>query len=75
MSERIDLGYGAFMEGERADERNTEFHMRIVEVSKIPNTRSGHYCKLSCGHTVMSFGPLENADGVCLCVVCRLEAK
>jgi hypothetical protein len=51
--------------------RDTPLHKKITGVTKIPNTRSGHYLDLECGHQVMSFGSLAHADGVILCDQCR----
>ena len=59
------------IEPERPEDRDTEFHKRITAYRRIPNTRSGHYVVLECGHQVMTFGNLEHAQGKALCVRCR----
>jgi len=59
------------IEGERREDRNTPFHKRILSVEPIPNTKSGHWGKLECGHRVMLFGDYERLDGVALCMHCR----
>jgi hypothetical protein len=54
--------------------RDTVFHKFIVKIKPIPNTRTGHWLELECGHVVMTFGRLEMLDGVCLCQECRKAA-
>lgn len=55
------------------DPRNGPFHKRITHVVKIPNTKTGHWLGLECGHKVQSFGSLEHAQGRVLCVECRRD--
>jgi hypothetical protein len=50
--------------------RENTMHKRIVEAIRIPGTRSGHWLRLECGHTVMAFGPLHHANGVVFCEQC-----
>jgi hypothetical protein len=70
MAERIDLGGGIFMEP--VDPQPTRFHKRIVETERIPNTQSGNYLVLECGHRKMAFGDLSRAkNGMVLCDTCR----
>ena len=73
MAEIIE-GPGFRLEGERPDERSTPFHKRIIEFKPIPNTRTGNYVKLECGHVVQTFGGLQHAGGVLLCQECRTQA-
>jgi len=51
--------------------RNTPYHKKIVEVKPVPNTHTGHYVRLECGHWAMTFGSLDHANGVVLCMDCR----
>lgn len=51
--------------------RNTDNHRKIVSMSDLAGTKSGKRLLLECGHTVLSFGPIENAGGVVLCDYCR----
>lgn len=74
MSKGFDYG-PIHIEGEGPEERNTQFHKRIVNVKPIPNTKSGHYADLECGHRVMTFGDLNLTGGVALCMQCRDGAK
>ena len=73
MDKPIDLGHGMTIEPDRPP-RRTEFHRKILAVRPIPNTRSGHYIDLNCGHEVISFGDLSHAQGRVLCTVCRAAA-
>lgn len=70
---KIDLGHGHTLEPDE-EPRNTPFHKRILRATPLENTRSGNYLELECGHAVTSFGRLEHAAGVVLCVQCRDEA-
>jgi hypothetical protein len=70
MSKKIPVGGGAYIEPDDG-ERNSRFHVAIVKVERIPNTRTGHCAKLACGHVVMMFGSVEAAGGRVLCTVCR----
>jgi hypothetical protein len=54
--------------------RNSQFHKRIVGTKPIPDTKSGNYCDLECGHRVMTFGSLSHTEGVVLCTQCRDKA-
>ena len=63
------------IEGERPEDRNTPFHKRIVETMPIKNTRTGHWCRLECGHVVQAFGDLKLAEGKVLCMQCRDGAE
>jgi hypothetical protein len=71
---KIPLGGGAFIEPDEG-ERKSQFHKRIVTAQPIPNTRSGNWCQLECGHVVQTFGDLKLADGVALCIKCRDEGE
>jgi len=71
---KIDAGGGAFIEDDEGD-RDTPFHMRVMRVTPVPNTRQGNYLDLACGHRVMSFGDLELLDGLVLCTACRDAAE
>jgi len=51
--------------------RNTKYHMKIIRVERIPNTRSGNNVALECGHGVQTFGDLTHAGGVLFCTKCR----
>lgn len=62
------------IEGERPEDRKTPFHKRIVEVVRLPNSRSGCECTLECGHKVRTFGTVQRLDGVALCQDCRAAA-
>jgi hypothetical protein len=53
--------------------RNTMFHKRIVASERIPNTQTGSHVKLECGHRVMMFGAIENAEGVAFCDQCKRD--
>jgi hypothetical protein len=44
---------------------------RLSARSRSPNTRSGNWCQLECGHVVQTFGDLRYANGVALCTRCR----
>ena len=65
----LDNG-GSYLEPDE-EPRNSRYHMRIVRVEKIANTRTGHNLTLSCGHGVQAFGDLKHADGRILCTKCR----
>jgi len=68
---KIGVGYGrGYLEPDEGP-RNSPYHMRIVHVQKIPNTRAGNSVLLQCGHTVQTFGDLTHAAGVILCTKCR----
>ena len=67
---KIDLGHGAYLEPDE-EPRNSPFHVRIVKIERIPNTRSGNNLVLECGHRVQSFGNLAHANGVVFCTQCR----
>lgn len=67
---KIDLGNGITLEPDEGP-RNTGFHRRILNVRKIPNTRTGYMLALDCGHQVMTFGNLGHAAGLILCTQCR----
>jgi hypothetical protein len=67
---KVPLGGGAYLEPDEGS-RETLFHMRILAVEPIPNTQTGNYIKLECGHRVMAFGRLQHAAGRILCTVCR----
>jgi len=74
VSERIDLGHGSYIEPEPEPREITEFHRTIVGTRPMPNTRSGNFVLLDCGHQVMTFGNLAHANGKVLCTVCRARA-
>lgn len=59
------------IEGERPEDRHTQFHKRIVDSVPIPNTKTGRNCTLECGHVVQTFGDISNCGGVALCMRCR----
>ena len=63
------------IEGERAENRNTVFHKKIVTVTPVPNTKSGNDVVLACGHKVRTFGDLKHANGVILCQECRAMGR
>lgn len=66
-----DDGKGTRIEGERADERNSPFHKKIVgEQLAIPHTKTGRHALLECGHVVHLWG-VESPDGKALCMKCR----
>ena len=71
---KIDLGHGAYMEPDEGPRASPD-HKRIVKIERIPNTRSGNTATLECGHRVMTFGNLEHAEGVALCLRCREERQ
>lgn len=66
---KIDLGHGAYLEPDEGG--NNQFRKRIVSTTPIPNTRTGHWCNLECGHRVMTYGNLDHAKGRVLCTQCR----
>lgn len=70
MSEKIPLGGGAYLEPDE-EPRNSPFHKRILHSAPIPNTKTGRFAHLECGHTVQTFGDLAHAHGVVLCEQCR----
>ena len=70
---KIDPGYGAYLEPDK-EPRKTPFHKRIVGSRRVPNTSCGHWLYLACGHQVMAFGDLKQANGVVLCARCRDDA-
>lgn len=61
---------GSYLEPD-PEPRNSPWHKRILRVEKMPNTKTGNYLTLECGHGVTAFGKLEYADGVVLCTKCR----
>jgi len=69
----LDSG-GSYLEPDEGP-RDTRYHMRIMRMEPIPNTRSGHNVTLECGHGVQAFGNLAYAEvmGVIrlLCTKCR----
>lgn len=71
---KIDLGGGAYIEPDEGD-RDTAFHMEVKRSTPIPNTKTGHYLDLACGHRVMTFGRLALAGGRVLCTQCRDAAE
>jgi hypothetical protein len=71
---KIDCGKGTYIEPD-PEPRNTEWHKRILRAAPVPNTRTGRYLDLECGHQVMSFGKLEYAQGRVFCTQCRDGAK
>ena len=71
---KIALGDGSYLEPDEPP-RDTPFHMRILSVRTIPNTRSGHIATLECGHLVRTFGRLALAEGRVLCTQCRDAAE
>lgn len=71
---KIDLGRGAYMEPDEGP-RDSPFHMRILETTRIPHTKTGQRALLECGHVVMTFGDLAKANGVALCTECRDAAR
>lgn len=54
--------------------RKSQWHKRIVGTRPIPNTRTGHYLRLECGHWVQTFGDLDLLQGRVLCTECREAA-
>lgn len=71
---KIAVGNDAYLEPDEGP-RDTPFHMRIVRIERIPNTRVGNNVTLECGHGVQTFGNLAHAEvgGVVrlLCTKCR----
>ena len=67
---KIALDSGGYLEPDDGP-RDSRFHMRIVHVKPIPNTRAGNTVWLECGHVVQTIGDLAHADGVALCTKCR----
>jgi hypothetical protein len=67
---KTDLGGGAYLEPDEGP-RDSRFHKRILRVTPIPNTRTGNYLELECGHRSMAFGNLDAAGGRVLCLECR----
>ena len=67
---KIPVGHGSYLEPDEGP-RNTKFHKRIVKTERIPQTRTGNWTTLECGHRHMTFGDLSHADGVILCTSCR----
>ncbi len=61
------------IEVERAEDRNTPFHKRIVRTRRVPGTKSGNHVFLECGHRVMTFGDLALTNGVAMCERCKQE--
>jgi hypothetical protein len=51
--------------------RQSRWHRRILHVTPIAGTRSGHYLELECGHRPMAFGALSHLDGRALCLECK----
>lgn len=52
--------------------RDGPWHRKIVDVVRIVNTKTGHTCKLECGHVISD---LKHAGGVALCTQCRDAAE
>jgi hypothetical protein len=67
---KIDLGHGAYLEPDEGP-RNSPWHRRILSADPIPNTRSGQWLTLECGHRSMAFGNLAHAEGRVMCLQCR----
>jgi len=68
---KIPLGTdGSYLEHDEGP-RDSKYHMRIMMIKNIPNTKSGHHLRLECGHEVNTFGDLSICGGVVLCVKCR----
>lgn len=67
---KIYLGGGAYLEPD-IEPRATRFHMGIVRIERIPNTRSGYNATLECGHGVQVYGDLVRTRGIVLCTKCR----
>jgi hypothetical protein len=69
----LDSG-GSYLEPDEGP-RDTRFHMRVVRIERIPNTRAGNHLTLECGHGVQSYGNLDHAkvDGEVriMCTKCR----
>jgi len=53
------------------DTEITPHHRRIIGVTPISGTKSGHICSLECGHAVMMFGNLDRCGGMVLCQECK----
>ena len=62
--------HGSYLEPDDGP-RDSRFHMRVVRVEPIPNTRTWNHVMLECGHGVQTCGDLEHAGGVLLCTKCR----
>jgi hypothetical protein len=67
---KIGVGRGDYIEPDEGP-RNTRYHMRIVRVEPIANTKTGNNVTLACGHGVQTFGDLTHAEGRILCTKCR----
>jgi hypothetical protein len=67
---KIPLGHGAYLEPD-PEPRESRWHKRIVSVRPIPNTLSGNWVDLECGHRVQTFGNLAHAKGFVMCLACR----
>lgn len=50
-------------------------YKKITWTTPIPNTRTGHYVTLECGHQVMTFGNLNLTAGILLCQKCKGESS
>jgi len=70
---KIPVGGDSYLEPDEGA-RDSRFHVGIVSIERIPNTRVGCRVTLTCGHVVMTFGDLQAAQGRVLCTVCRDKA-
>ena len=71
---KVDFGDGPYLEPDE-EPRDSPFYRRIVGTRPIPNTRSGHFLRLACGHSATAFGNLAQLDGRVLCLRCRGNGK
>lgn len=71
---KIAVGSDSYLEPDDGP-RDTPFHMRVLLVEPLPNTRVGNHVVLECGHSVQTYGNLDHAavGGVVriLCTKCR----
>lgn len=52
----------------------SRFQCKILEVKPMPNTRSGRWLLLDCGHTLTAFGEVQTEEGgTVYCLSCLHE--
>jgi len=64
------FGSGMYIEPDK-EPRTGQHHKRIIRARSIPDTQSGYWLDLECGHRAMAFGDLHHLGGVALCTQCR----
>ena len=72
MNEKIDLGQGHYIRAIEST-RNSPGARRILRAEPVPDTKSGNWLDLDCGHRVMAFGNLDHAKGFIVCEQCILS--